>query len=152
MEEYMNLKQLLKDVPHNLGVYLMIDSLGNIIYVGKAKNLKNRVSQYFMNQKNRVPKVMDMIRNIHAFDYMVTDTELDAFIEECRLIREIKPKYNKLMKNSENYLYLKIPSEIFPKITIVKEKTDDNALYFGPFTSRHRVETTVEYLNDFFPI
>jgi excinuclease ABC subunit C len=106
MEGYMNLKQLLKDVPHNPGVYRMIDSLGNIIYVGKAKNLKNRVSQYFMNQKNRAPKVMDMIRNIHTFDYMVTDTELDAFIEECRLIREIKPKYNKLMKNTENYLYL----------------------------------------------
>ncbi|UWG96449.1 GIY-YIG nuclease family protein [Dehalobacter sp. DCM] len=148
----MNIKQLLKEVPQNPGVYRMKDSLGNIIYIGKAKNLRNRVSQYFTNQKNRAPKVVEMIRNIHSFDYSVTDTELDAFLEECRLIKEIKPKYNKLMKNSGSYLYLKIPSEMFPKVTIVNEKCDDHALYFGPFTSRHRVETTVEYLNDFFPI
>ncbi|MDP4160784.1 MAG: GIY-YIG nuclease family protein, partial [Bacillota bacterium] len=122
------------------------------IYVGKAKNLKNRVSQYFRNQKDRAPKVKEMIRNIHTLEYQVTDTELDAFIEECRLIKKIKPKYNKQMKNSNNYLYIKVPSELYPKVTIVKERVNDGALYFGPFTSRNRVETTVEYLYEFYPV
>lgn len=148
----MDLKEILKQLPQSPGVYMMIDLLGNIIYVGKAKNLKNRVSQYFRNQKDRAPKVAEMIRNIHTFNFLVTDTELDAFIEECRLIRKIKPRYNKQMKNFSNYLFIKVPSELFPKVAIVKEKVEDGALYFGPFTSRHRVEATVEYLNDFYPI
>lgn len=152
MEHSMEFKEILKQLPQSPGVYKMIDSLGNIIYVGKAKNLKNRVSQYFRNQKDRAPKVTEMIRHIHTLNYQVTDTELDAFIEECRLIKELKPRYNKLMKSSDKYLYLKVPSELYPKVTIVKERVDDGALYFGPFTSRHRVESTVEYLNSVYPI
>ena len=148
----MDFNEILKQLPQRPGVYMMVDSLGNIIYVGKAKNLKNRVSQYFKNQKDRAPKVAEMIQNIHTFKYIVTDTELDAFIEECRLIKEIKPRYNKQMKNNRNYSYIKIPAEQYPKVTIVNEKADDGALYFGPFTSPHRVETTVQYLNDFYPI
>ncbi len=148
----MDCTEILKQVPQRPGVYRMLDSMGNILYVGKAKNLKNRVSQYFRNQKDRAPKVSEMIHNIHTFNYMVTDTELDAFIEECRLIKELKPKYNRQMKNHRKYIYLKIPSEQYPKILLVKEKTDDGALYFGPFTSPHRVETTVQYLNDFYLI
>ncbi|WP_407310245.1 GIY-YIG nuclease family protein [Desulfosporosinus sp. SB140] len=147
-----NNKEMLKQLPQSPGVYLMFDSLGNIIYVGKAKNLKNRVSQYFRKQKDRVPKVEEMIRNIQSFEYQLTDTELDAFIEECRLIKEIKPKYNKQMKNSGNYLYIKIPLEQYPKVTIAKEKYNDGAIYFGPFTSRHRVEATIGCLNDVYPI
>ncbi|HZW83314.1 MAG TPA: GIY-YIG nuclease family protein [Candidatus Deferrimicrobium sp.] len=147
----MDFNEMLKQLPQRPGVYRMSDLLGNIIYVGKAKNLKNRVSQYFRNQKDRAPKVVEMIHNIHTFNCEVTDTELDAFIEECRLIKEIKPRYNKQLKNTK-YLYLKIPTELYPKVTIVKEKTDDGAVYFGPFTSRHRVESTVQYLNDFYPI
>lgn len=148
----MDFNELLKQLPPRPGVYMMIDSLGNIIYVGKAKNLKNRVSQYFRNQKDRTPKVAEMIHNIHTFNSIVTDTELDAFIEECCLIKEIKPRYNKQMKNSGNYLYIKIPAEQYPKVTKVKEKAGDGAFYFGPFTSHHRVESTVQYLNDFYPI
>jgi Nuclease subunit of the excinuclease complex len=148
----MDIKETLQQLPKTPGVYMMSDSLGNIIYVGKAKNLKNRVSQYFRNQKDRAPKVEEMIRNISTFKYQVTDTELDAFIEECRLIREIKPRYNKQLKNTCNYLYIKIPTELYPKISITKEKTNDGALYFGPFTSPHRVETAVKYLNEFYPI
>ena len=75
-----------KQLPEKPGVYMMVDSLGNIIYIGKAKNLKNRVSQYFQNQKGRSPKVVEMISHIHTLKYIVTDTELDAFIEESRLI------------------------------------------------------------------
>jgi len=148
----MDFNEMLKQLPQRPGVYMMVDSLGNIIYAGKAKNLKNRVSQYFGNQKDRAPKVAEMIRNIHTFNYMVTDTELDAFIEECRLIKEIKPRYNKQMKNYRNYIYIKIPAEQYPKVAIVNENADDGALYFGPFTSLHRVETAVQYLKDFYPI
>ena len=141
-----------RQLPEKPGIYMMIDSLGNIIYVGKAKNLKNRVSQYFNNQKDRTPKVVEMIRHIHTLKYIVTDTELDAFIEECRLIKEIKPRYNKQMKNDKKYCYLKIMAEHYPKVTIVTEKIDDDALYFGPFTSLGRAETVLQYLKEFYPI
>lgn len=141
-----------KQLPAKPGVYMMVDSLGNIIYVGKAKNLKNRVSQYFNNQKDRAPKVVDMIRHIHTIKYLVTDTELDAFIEECRLVKEIKPRYNKQMKSDKKYSYIKLTAELYPKVTIVNEKVDDDALYFGPFTSLKRVETVLQYLKDFYPI
>lgn len=148
----MNYNDALKQLPEKPGVYLMADSLGNIIYVGKAKNLKSRVSQYFKSQKDRAPKVVEMISHIHSFDYMVTDTELDAFIEECRVIKALKPKFNKQMKNERKYCYIKIPIEEFPKLAKVNEKIDDGALYFGPFTSPHQVETVIQYLKDFYPI
>lgn len=146
------IQEALKRLPQKPGVYLMKDSLGNIIYVGKAKSLKNRVSQYFHNQKDREPKVAEMIENIHTFTYRELDTELDAFLEECRLIKEIKPRYNRQMKNDRKYSYIKIPSETFPKVLIVREKATDDALYFGPFTSSHGVEAAVHYLEDFYPI
>ncbi|KUO71078.1 MAG: endonuclease [Desulfosporosinus sp. BRH_c37] len=148
----MNCIEILKQLPQRPGVYMMVDARGNIIYVGKAKNLKNRVSQYFRNQKDRAPNVTEMIHNIDTFKYIVTDTELDAFIEECRLIKDIKPRFNKQMKNDKKYCYLKIPAEQYPKVTQVNKKDDDGALYFGPFTSPHLVETTIQYLNDFYPI
>lgn len=150
--EIMILKEKLKQLPARPGVYLMRDSMGNIIYVGKAKNLKNRVSQYFHDQKDRDPKVVEMIQHIATFNYQVTDTELDALVEECRLIKEIKPRYNRQMKNFKKYTYLKIPKERYPKVTVVNEKTDDDGLYFGPFTSPHQVENVVQYLNEFYPI
>lgn len=148
----MEFNELLKQLPQKPGVYMMYDSSGNIIYVGKAKNLKNRVSQYFQNLKDRAPKVAEMIHNINTFSYSVTDTELEAFLEECHLIKELKPRYNKQMKNDHKYCYIKIPPELFPKVTKVNEKADDGAIYFGPFTSPHRVERTIEYLKDFYPI
>lgn len=146
------IKEKLKQLPQKPGVYLMEDSLGRIIYVGKAKSLKNRVSQYFYNQRDREPKVAEMIENIHTFTYRELDTELDAFLEECRLIKEIQPRYNRQMKNDRKYCYIKIPSESFPKVLIVHEKAADDALYFGPFTSTHGVEAAVQYLENFYPI
>jgi excinuclease ABC subunit C len=145
-------KEKLKQLPQRPGVYMMLDTLGNIIYVGKAKSLQNRVSQYFQNQKDRDPKVSEMIDNIYTFHYRVTDTELDALIEECHLIKELKPKYNRQMKNDRKYSYIKIPAEEYPKLTIVREKDEDGAIYFGPFTSMHQVETAVQCLNDLYPL
>lgn len=152
MDNKGSLKQKINELPDRPGVYLMQDFLGNIIYVGKAKNLKNRVSQYFHKQKNREPKVEEMIQHIEDFEYRVLDTELDAFLEECRLIKEIKPRYNRQMKNDRKYVYLKIPYETFPKLEIVQKLKEDGARYYGPFNSRHRVETALQYLNDSFLI
>lgn len=152
MNNQESLKQKVNHLPKRPGVYLMQDSLGNIIYVGKAKNLKNRVSQYFRMQKDRDPKVEEMIQHIIDFEYRVLDTELDALLEECRLIKEIKPRYNRQMKNDQKYVFLKIPDEHFPKLEIVQERKEDGALYYGPFNSRHRVEIALQYLNDSFLI
>jgi excinuclease ABC subunit C len=142
----------LKQLPERPGIYKMLDPLGNIIYVGKAVNLKRRVSQYFHNQKGREPKVEEMIQNISDFDFQALDTELDALIEECRLIKKIKPLYNRQMKNTQRYSYLKILKESYPRIIIVTEKTEDGATYFGPFTSPQRVESALQYINSFYPI
>ncbi|MGI6448730.1 MAG: GIY-YIG nuclease family protein [Desulfitobacteriia bacterium] len=148
----LSISKMLKELPPQPGVYLMYDSLGNIIYVGKAKNLKNRVTQYFRSSKNREPKVEEMVRNIQTFTYFLTDTELDALLDECRLIKELKPRYNRLMKNDLRYIFLKIPAEAYPKITIAKEKSADGAVYFGPFTSVQRVEAAIQGLNEIFPL
>ncbi|HHV64595.1 MAG TPA: GIY-YIG nuclease family protein [Peptococcaceae bacterium] len=97
-----SISQLVKELPSLPGVYLMYDSLGNIIYVGKAKNLKNRITQYFRSSKNREPKVEEMVRNIRTFTYFVTDTELDALLDECRLIKELKPRYLPAKLDNQN--------------------------------------------------
>lgn len=150
MDNIKSIFKKLKAIPLKPGVYLMKDILRNTIYVGKAKNLKNRVSQYFHKQKNREPKVEEMIQNIADVEYRVMDTELDALLEECRLIKELKPRYNRQMKNDQKYVYLKIPNEEFPKVGVVQEREEDGALYYGPYNSRHRVETALEYLNERF--
>ena len=131
---------------------MMMDSYGNIIYVGKSKDLKNRVSQYFQKQKDRPPKIADMIRNIHSFDYIVLDTELDAFLEECRLIKELKPMYNSLLKNDQKYTYIKLTNEEYPRFICVTEKSGDTAKYFGPFTNLHMAECAIKFFEEFYPI
>ncbi len=155
MENKQTLQKKLKNLPASPGVYLMKDSLDNVIYVGKGKNLKNRVSQYFHKQKDREPKVEEMIQNIRDFEYRVLDTELDALLEECRLIKDIKPLYNRQMKNEGKYVYLKIPQEEFPKLETVQDRLDagiyegtyKGPVYYGPFNSRHQVEKALEFFN-----
>jgi excinuclease ABC subunit C len=148
-----DLKHKIKNLPVSPGIYLMKDSLGNIIYVGKAKNLKNRVSQYFQKSKAHAPKILKMIQNIEDFDIIETDTELDAFVTECKYIKEIKPMYNSQMKNDKGYSYIKINmNDRFPRITISQEICDDKAKYFGPYTSLHKVEQTVGFLKDYYKL
>ncbi|ADL50969.1 GIY-YIG nuclease family protein [Clostridium cellulovorans] len=138
----MNLKEKIKGLPSVPGVYLMKDSLENIIYIGKSKNLKNRVSSYFQNSKNHSSKVIRLVQNLKDFDYIITDTEFEAFILECKLIKEIKPPYNRLMKSPMSYSYIQVALgdnclDISLKSEAVK---DDNCIYFGPYTSRNIVE------------
>ncbi|MCX7709698.1 MAG: GIY-YIG nuclease family protein [Clostridia bacterium] len=149
----MELKESLKKLPEQPGIYFMKNSLGTIIYVGKAKNLKARVSQYFQKNRNNSPKIDEMIEHIDSFEVVTTDTELEAFLLECKTIKELKPKYNRQLKNFKGYKYIKISiQEDYPKVTMTAQQKKDRALYFGPFTSEGSVENTIQFIKDFYPI
>ncbi len=149
----MNVKDKVKNLPSHPGVYLMKDSLGRIIYVGKAKNLKNRVSTYFQNSKAHHQKIKKLKANIADFTYIPTDTEFEAFMLECKLIKEFKPLFNKMMKNPQSYVYIRIQMEgNFPRIEIVTSEKDEKAYYFGPFSSRRTVEGAILGIKDFYKI
>jgi excinuclease ABC subunit C len=124
----------LKILPEKPGVYLMKNSLGEIIYVGKAKILKNRVRQYFQNSKNHSEKVRVMVKNIAEFEYIVTDSEMEALILECNLIKKYSPKYNIALKDDKFYPFIKITiKEDFPRIFVTRNFAKDGSRYFGPY-------------------
>lgn len=138
----MEIKEKVKKLPFSPGVYLMKDSLDTIIYVGKSKNLRSRVGSYFVNSKSHSPKVIKLVKNLKDFDYILTDTEFEALLLECRLIKEIKPIYNRQMKNPKGYCYIKINmDEKYPSFEVCNEPNAFNGkLYFGPYTSKSTVE------------
>ncbi len=117
------------------GVYLMKDKTGRIIYVGKAKALKNRVTSYFRNDSNHSAKTLKLVSNIHDFDFIVCPSELDALVLECSLIKLHKPKYNILLKDDKGYNYIKISHGAYPRISYALNTSDPHADYLGPFTS-----------------
>ena len=131
----MTLKDKLFNLPDKPGVYLMKNSEGEIIYVGKAKVLKNRVRQYFHESANHTPKVLAMVRNIADFEFIITATEREAFVLECNLIKEYHPHYNILLKDDKTYPFIKITNEAYPKILFTRKTENDGAEYFGPYTS-----------------
>ncbi|MBC2578792.1 GIY-YIG nuclease family protein [Clostridium sp. DJ247] len=138
----MDLKEKIKKLPSCPGVYLMKDSLNSVIYVGKSKNLKNRVGSYFQNSKSHSPKVLKLVKNLKDFEYILTDTEFEAFMLECKLIKGIKPIYNKQMKSPKSYSYINVKiNEKYPDIEISNEPSKgDGKLCFGPYTNRNTVE------------
>lgn len=138
----MNLKDKIKVLPSSPGVYLMKDSLNSVIYVGKSKNLKNRVGSYFQNSKSHSPKVLKLVKNLKDFEHILTDTEFEAFMLESKLIKEIKPIYNKQLKSPKAYSYIKISIHgKYPNIEMSNEiKQDDGNIYFGPYTNKNTVE------------
>ncbi|HHV74379.1 MAG TPA: excinuclease ABC subunit UvrC [Thermoanaerobacterium sp.] len=149
----MNIEEKLKLLPDKPGVYIMKDSSGKIIYVGKAVILKNRVRQYFQNQANQLPKVRTMVKHVADFEYIVTDTELEALILECNLIKKHKPKYNILLKDDKNYPYIKITvNEDYPRIVFTRRVEMDGAKYFGPYSSAFAVRETIKLLRHMFPL
>lgn len=147
----MDLKEKIKTLPHSPGVYLMKDSLDSIIYVGKSKNLKNRVSSYFQSSKSHSPKILKLVKNLKNFDYILTDTEFEAFILECKLIKEIKPMYNKQMKSPKSYSYIKINiNEKYPDIKICGECDEIYGnIYFGPYTNKNTVERGLQGIKEY---
>ncbi len=129
----------------------MIDKEGKIIYIGKAKNLSNRVKQYFQKSKNFSVKTQKLIENIADIKFIEVDSDLEAMILETNLIKQFKPKYNILMKDDKNYVYIKITKEDFPRIQIVRKIEKDNATYIGPKTAAHKVKETFKILKKIFP-
>lgn len=127
------IKEKLKKLPLTPGVYIMKDKFGNIIYIGKAKRLKNRVSQYFVN-KTHTDKVKSMVSNVADFEYILTNTELDALMLECNLIKKYQPFYNILLKDGKQYPYIKVDlNDDFPRLEVVRKVKKGNAKYFGPY-------------------
>ena len=132
------------DLPLEPGVYIMKNRAGDIIYIGKAKVLKNRVSQYFGSPANHGIKTRKMVENADDFEYIVVGSEYEALVLECSLIKQYRPKYNILLKDDKGYHYVKISADEIPKITPEKQKTDDGAQYIGPYTSSFYVTKAVE--------
>lgn len=142
----MNLSDKVKQLPDTPGVYLMKDALGNIIYVGKSIHLKRRVQSYFQQSKDHPQKVILMVRQIRDLEYMETDTEFEAFMLECRLIKELKPAYNKKMKSPQAYAYIEVVTDkhAFRRLNVTMlPDMEDNPLVFGPYSKRHALEKAV---------
>ncbi len=131
-------------LPLTPGVYLMKNKKGEIIYVGKAKALKNRVSTYFGSQNNHSVKVRRMVENVEDFDYIMCDSEFEALVLECSLIKQHSPKYNILLKDDKGYHYIKITSDGWKNILAVKQRLDDGAEYIGPYTNSFGITNAVE--------
>ena len=148
-----DIQEHLKQLPAEPGVYLMKDKFDNIIYVGKAKILKNRVRQYFQSSKNHSSKVKSMVKNIDKFEYIITDSELEALILECNLIKKYKPKYNDLLRDDKTYPYIKVTTnEDFPRVLKVRKVIKDKAKYFGPYTNTTAVNDTLDIIKNIYPI
>ena len=143
----------LKNLPDKPGVYLMKNSLGEVIYVGKAKKKKNRVKSYFQNSKNHSEKVRVMVKNISEFEYIVTDSEMEALILECNLIKKYSPKYNILLKDDKFYPFIKITiKDDYPRVFVTRNFAKDGSKYFGPYTNGAAVYETINLIYKIFPL
>ncbi|MCR8746095.1 excinuclease ABC subunit UvrC [Romboutsia lituseburensis] len=148
-----DIQEHLKQLPAQPGVYLMKDKNGQVIYVGKAISLKNRVRQYFQSSKNHSSKVVSMVKHIKSFEYIITDSELEALILECNLIKQYRPKYNVLLRDDKTYPYIKVTiNEDFPRVLKVRRVSKDKAKYFGPYTNTSAVNDTLEIIRNTYPI
>ena len=143
----------LKKLPVSPGVYLMHDEQDDIIYVGKAINLKNRVRQYFQSSRLRTAKIEQMVSKIVRFEYIITDSEVEALILECNLIKEHHPKYNTMLMDDKGYPFIKVTvNEEFPRIVFSRNMKKDKAKYFGPSTSATAVKDTIELLTKIYKL
>lgn len=147
------IENMIKTLPELPGVYLMHSADDTVIYVGKAKNLKNRVTQYFRSHKNHTPKVVAMVSRVHRFEYIVTDSETEALVLECNLIKKYMPKYNILLKDDKHYPFIKITADKeFPKIMMTRKPEHDGAKYYGPYLNANTARKSIEMLRRLFGI
>lgn len=143
-----DIQEELKKLPAKPGVYIMHDEKDEIIYVGKAIILKNRVRQYFQSSRNKGVKIEQMVTHIRRFEYIVTDSELEALVLECNLIKEHRPKYNTMLMDDKTYPFIKVTTnEVFPRVMIARKVLKDKAKYFGPYTSGLAVRDTIELIH-----
>lgn len=148
-----DIKEELKKLPEKSGVYIMKDENEHIIYVGKAKVLKNRVRQYFQNSANHSPKVVSMVKRIKSFEYIVTETEVEALVLENNLIKKYSPKYNIMLKDDKTYPYIKLTvNEMFPRLYMTRRHEKDKAKYFGPYTSSGAIRETIDIIMKIWPL
>ena len=148
-----DIQEELKKLPGKPGVYLMHDEKDEIIYVGKAVSLKNRVRQYFQSSRNKGIKIEQMVTHISRFEYIVTDSELEALVLECNLIKEHGPKYNTMLMDDKTYPFIKVTvEEPFPRIMMTRRMVKDKAKYFGPYTSAGAVKDTIELIRKLYHI
>ena len=151
--ENFNIQEELKKLPGKPGVYLMHDEKDAIIYVGKAISLKNRVRQYFKSSRNKGAKIEQMVTHISRFEYIVTDSELEALVLECNLIKEHRPKYNTMLMDDKTYPFIKVTvNEPFPRVMMARRMKKDKAKYFGPYTSAGAVKDTIELIRKLYHI
>ena len=148
-----HIEEELKKLPAQPGVYIMHDEKDEIIYVGKAISLKNRVRQYFQSSRNKTAKIEKMVSHIARFEYIITDSELEALVLECNLIKEHRPRYNTMLKDDKTYPYIKVTaSEEYPRILFSRQMKKDKNKYFGPFTSAGAVKDTIELIRKIYRI
>lgn len=147
------IEEELKKLPDKPGVYIMHDAKDAIIYIGKARILKNRVRQYFQISRNKGPKIEQMVRQIARFEYIITDSELEALVLECNLIKEHSPKYNTMLKDDKSYPYIKVTmGEAYPRILFARNMKKDRAKYFGPYTSAKAVKDSIELIRKLYRV
>ena len=139
------IEEELKKLPAKPGVYIMHGEKDEIIYVGKAISLKNRVRQYFQSSRNKGAKIERMVTHITRFEYIITDSELEALVLECNLIKEHRPKYNTMLKDDKSYPFIKVTvHEPYPRVLFARRMKKDKARYFGPYTSGGAVKDVIE--------
>ena len=141
----------IKRLPNDPGVYIMKDKSGQIIYVGKAKALRNRVSSYFRSVEKHLPKVYRMVEHVQDFDFIVTDSEFEALVLECSLIKQHTPKYNILLKDDKGYSYIKVWPKRYSRLTAALQKGEEGE-YLGPYISSFVVKQTVDEANKVHPV
>ena len=148
-----DIQEELKKLPGKPGVYIMHDERDRIIYVGKAVSLKNRVRQYFQSSRNKGIKIEQMVTHIRRFEYIVTDSELEALVLECNLIKEHRPKYNTMLMDDKAYPFIKVTvNEPYPRVMLARKMVKDKAKYFGPYTSAQAVRDTIDLLHKLYHI
>ncbi len=148
-----DIQEELKKLPGSPGVYIMHDEKDEIIYVGKAVSLKNRVRQYFQTSRNKGIKIEQMVTHITRFEYIVTDSELEALVLECNLIKEHRPKYNTMLMDDKTYPFIKVTvDEPYPRVMLARRMQKDRAKYFGPYTSAGAVKDTIELIRKVYKI
>lgn len=148
-----NIEEELKKLPASPGVYIMHDDKDAIIYVGKAISLRNRVRQYFQSSRNKTAKIESMVSHIARFEYIITDSEMEALVLECNLIKEHRPKYNTMLVDDKTYPYIKVTvAENYPRVLFTRMAKKDKSRYFGPYTSAQAVKDTIELLRKMYKI
>ena len=148
----MSLQSKLKNIPTFPGVYRFMDDKGEIIYIGKAKNLRSRVRSYFQKSKTQSPKNLTMIRHISDLEWIVVRSEVEALLTEANLIKQHAPRYNVMMKDDKSFPFIRITNEPYPQVLFTRKIVKDGSKYFGPFTDVYRLRTTMKALHKVFPV